>query len=65
MECLVSVPISAEVRIQDNAGNHAISSMIRTMPQVVSVYISENKVVLKKTNVSAQCMQIIFIEAKS
>ena len=24
-----------------------------------------NKVVLKKTNVSAQCMQIIFIEAKS
>ena len=25
----------------------------------------DNKVVLKKTNVSAQCMQIIFIEAKS
>ena len=24
-----------------------------------------NKVVLKKTNVLAQCMQIIFIEAKS
>ena len=35
VECLISVPILAEVRVQDNAGNHAIASMIRTMPQVV------------------------------
>lgn len=34
-ECLVSFPISAEVRVQDNVGNHAIASMMRTMPQVV------------------------------
>ena len=35
-ECLISVPISAEVRVQDDMGNHAIASMIRTMPHVVS-----------------------------
>ena len=34
-EYLISVPISAEVRVQDDHGNHAIASMIRTMPRVV------------------------------
>lgn len=35
VECLISVPILADVRVQDNVGNHAIASMIRTMPEVV------------------------------
>lgn len=38
-ECLISVPISAEVRVQDNVGNHAIASMIRTMPHVVRILL--------------------------
>ena len=35
VECLMSPPIFADVSVQDNLGNLAIASMIRTMPQMV------------------------------
>lgn len=35
VECLISAPILADVRVQDHMGNCAIASMIRTMPEVV------------------------------
>lgn len=43
-ECLVSVPILAEVTVQDDVGSHAIASMIRTMPQVVCICIHAHQV---------------------
>lgn len=35
-EFLLSLDPPAECRVVDNRGNHIITSMIRTMPQVVS-----------------------------
>ena len=37
-EYLISLPSSADVRVEDKNGNMAMSAMIRTMPRVVRQY---------------------------
>lgn len=41
-EYLLSLDPPAECRVTDKQGNHAITSMIRTMPQVVSLLVQFN-----------------------
>ncbi len=44
-EYLLSLDPPAECQVTDNKGNHAITSMIRTMPQVVGLLTIDAKLV--------------------
>ena len=45
-DCLITLPVPAEVRVQDQVGNIAVASMTRTMPTVVSCRATGENVVL-------------------